>query len=137
MDPKVAAKQFEDLKRELDAAYRHMSAAVLGLPVPVRLPPWQEDQPAVVRSLDLAWDLAPESALPEDVDRVREMLTAWVTAYEVAQVAATFGPAPWRLRAIAASLAACRERAREVIALRNRLAAIQHRINVREARLPR
>lgn len=42
------------------------------------------------------------------------MITAWVTAYEVAQVAAVFGPSPWRLRAIAAALATCRDRAARV-----------------------
>jgi hypothetical protein len=135
LDPETAAKRFEDLKKELDAAYAHMSGAVLGLPVPVRLPPWQDNQPAVVRSLDLAWDLAPDAADPQDVDRVRGMLTAWVTAYEVAQVAAVSGPAPWRLRAIAAALATCRELARQVIAHRNELAALRQRIAAREASL--
>jgi hypothetical protein len=134
MDPETAAKQFEDLKKELDAAYRHMSAAVLGLPVPMRLPAWQDDQPLVLRSLDLAWDLTEGSADPQDVTRVREMLTAWATAYELGIVAAGSGPAPWRLRGMAAALATCRENARQVIASRNRLAALRAKIAREEAK---
>ncbi len=115
MDPKTAAKQLEDLKRELDLAYALLAVTVARLPVPMWLPAWQEDQPLVLRSLDLAWDLiGQESTDPRHAGYARDMITAWATAYELGITATGSGPAPWRLRGMAMALATCRERAAQV-----------------------
>lgn len=131
MDPKTAAKQFEDLKRELDEAYALLAVTVARLPIPMWLPAWRQDQPLVTRSLDLAWDLVgQESTDPRHVGYTRDVITAWVTAYEIGIVATASGPAPWRLRAMAMALATCRERAGRV----NRHLDWVARENVRIAR---
>lgn len=135
MDPETAAKRFEDLKRELDAAYAQLAATAARLPIPMRLPAWHQDQPLILRSLSLAWDLAgQESTDPRAISRLRDMITAWVTAYEVGIVATASGPAPWRLRAIAAALVTCRERAAQVNAHLDWLAREKRRIAREEAK---
>jgi hypothetical protein len=135
MDPKAAAKQFEELKKDLDAAYTILSATVARLPIPMRLPAWKHDQPLILRSLNLAWDLAgEESTDPRAIGRVRDMITLWVTAYEVGIVATASGPAPWRLRAIGTALATCRERAEQVNDHLDWLAREKRRIAREEAK---
>lgn len=113
MDPETAWKQFEALKKEAGAAYAVMTAILATLPVPMRLPARQhENPPLVLRSLARAWELAGwENLEPQTTERLRAMITAWITAYELSVLAQGWGPAPWRLRAIDAALRNCREHA--------------------------
>ena len=46
--------------------------------------------------------------------RIRDMITAWTTGYELAVAAAEAGPAAWRLHGIEAELARVRIMARAV-----------------------
>lgn len=106
MTPENAAKQFRELHRELAATYAIMTGILARLPIPILLLKRQADDPSgVLRSLSLAWEVADWEPLDKlAVGRVRTMLLEWSTAYEMAVVANGYGPAPWRIRAMEASL---------------------------------
>lgn len=116
MDAETAAKQFRDLHKELAATYTVVIGILARLPIPMLLPQRQADDPAgVLRSLSLAWELADWEPIDKLTGgRVRTMVLEWSTAYEMSVVANGFGPAPWRLRAIEASLLRVRVSARYV-----------------------
>jgi hypothetical protein len=111
LDLEAARKEFERLMKEMATAYLVMTVTLAMLPIPMRLPMRQADDPRLVLySLDRAWELAGWEPLEDRaVRRVREMITGWLTAYELAVLAADFGPAPWRLRGIEQALRSCRE----------------------------
>lgn len=114
MDPKTAAKQLADLVKELGVAYALIAALLRRQPIPMNLPRQADDPALALRSLSLAWELAAEEPLPAvTVARIREMITAWAGAYEIAAIAvsasaAPWGPAPWRLRVIEDAIARIR-----------------------------
>lgn len=116
MHPETARKELLRLKKETRAAYAAMISLLARLPVPMTLPAWPDAEGgAPVSSLDRAWELAGWEPLEaRAVGRIRDMITAWVTAYEVTHVAEAFGPAPWRLRAIEGALLTCESRAHQV-----------------------
>lgn len=101
MDPQIAAKKLTQLVKAMGGAYALIAATVLRLPVPMNLPAQAADPSLALRSLDLAWDLMASESIPS-VTRslIRDMITAWAGAYEITVTATSFGPAPWRLRAI-------------------------------------
>ena len=111
MDRETAHKQFGELKKDLAAAYMVMTVTLALLPVPMRLPMRQADDPDLaIRSLDRAWELAElEPVDAGAVGHVRAMVTGWLTAYELAVAAQDSGPAPWRVRGIEAALGSCRQ----------------------------
>jgi hypothetical protein len=53
-----------------------------------------------------AWELADSEPIAKTtVGRIRDMITSWLTAYELACMAASpSGPADWRLRGIEVAL---------------------------------
>ena len=115
MDPAALRKEFARLRKETVTAYAVMIALLGRLPVPMTLPPWDGKGNAPARSLNRAWELAGWEPLEaKATGRVRDMITAWLTAYEVTHVTEAFGPLPWRLRAIEASLLTCESRAHQV-----------------------
>jgi hypothetical protein len=106
VDAEAKAKKLADLRKALTAAYVLVTAVLSRLPVPMNLPAHTEDPALILRSLDLAWSLAGEEGLTSlTLARVRGMITAWATAYEVTVMADMSGPAPWRLRGIEDALA--------------------------------
>jgi len=109
LDRETAVKQFGELRKDLATAYMIMTVTLAHLPIPMRLPMRQGDDPALaIRSLDRAWELAEwEPVDAAAAGRVRAMITGWLTAYELAVVAQDAGPAPWRLRGIEAALRTC------------------------------
>jgi hypothetical protein len=101
VNPEAAAKQLAGPARELGAAYALIAGLLARLPVPMNLPSQAEDPSLATRSLSLAWELAAEETVPAvTVARIRDMITAWLAAYELAVIAIMYGPAPWRLRGI-------------------------------------
>ena len=88
------------------------SAAVTvlaALLIPMRLPERQADDPAwALHALSRAWEPIEKLA----VGRIRDTITAWTTAYELAVAANEAGPAAWRLRGIEAELRRVRIMAR-------------------------
>lgn len=67
--------------------------------LPMILPAQADDPAATMQTLARAWELTewePVSALT--AGRIRDMITAWTTAYELAVLCDESGPAPWRLR---------------------------------------
>lgn len=115
MDAKTAAKRLTDLTRGLGTAYVLLTATLAALPVPMNLPRQADDPSLALRTLDMAWDLAGTEPLPAvTVKRIRDMITAWVTAYELTVIAGMSGPAPWRLRGIEDAVLRLREAGAEI-----------------------
>jgi hypothetical protein len=115
MDAKTAAKKLADLTRELGAAYVLLTATLAALPVPMNLPRQAGDPALALRTLDMAWDLAGAESLPVvAIARIRDMVTAWTTAYELTVIAGMSGPAPWRLRGIEDAVLRLREAAADL-----------------------
>lgn len=114
MDTEARAGKFAELRAELAAAYTTVVTLLASLPIPVRLPARQADEPEwVMHALSRAWELADwEPVSKVAVGRIRDMITAWLTAYELAVAADEAGPAPWRLRGIEAELGRVRASAR-------------------------
>ena len=115
MDAKAAAKQLAELVKELGVVYALMAGTLGRLPIPMNLPRQADDPSLALRSLSLAWELVGQEPVPSvTVTRVRDMITAWTTAYEIAIVASTSGPAPWRLRAVEDAIARIRGAAADI-----------------------
>lgn len=114
MDAETRAKKFTELHRDLLATYTLVINLLERLPVRMSLPRTQGDEPeTAIRSLSRAWELAglePLTAL--EIGRLRAMINAWLTAYEVACMARQAGPAAWRLVAIEEALITVRVSAR-------------------------
>lgn len=106
MDAEAQAKKFTELRHELIAAYAIVVDLLASLPIPMRLPWRQADDPVwALHALARAWELAEWEPVSEyAVGRVRDMITAWTTAYELAVMADQGGPAAWRLRGMEAEL---------------------------------
>ena len=114
MDAEARAKKFGELRAELAATYTVVVTVLAALPIPMRLPERQADDPAwALRALSRAWELADWEPVEKlAVGRIRDMITAWTTAYELAVAADEAGPAAWRLRGIEAELGRVRIMAR-------------------------
>jgi hypothetical protein len=106
MDNDAAAKQFETLLAQLIDAYTLLRTVLLTLPIPMNLIERQADAPVeAIHALSRAWELLEyEHVSSTRRERLRSMITDWLTAYELAVVVQEAGPAPWRLRAIEACL---------------------------------
>lgn len=113
MDAETAArvKRFNALADALDAAYLTVTAVLAALPIRMLLP-----AKADTRSLARAWEMADEEAmLPMTVDHIRSMITAYMTAWEIASICNTRGAAEWRLRSIEDALARIDEHATVIL----------------------
>jgi hypothetical protein len=106
VDDETAAKQYVGLMREMAVTYTVITSLLARLPIPMLLPAVQAAEPEwAVHALCRAWELAIEEPLPAlEAGRVRDMITGWLTAYELALAADRMGPAVWRLRSMEAAL---------------------------------
>jgi hypothetical protein len=106
MDDKTAAKEFAALTDELAIGYAIITGILARLPIPMRLPDDQAAEPEwAVHAMSRAWELADEQPLRKlHTGRIRDMITSWLTAYELAVAVSAAGPGAWRLRGMEAAL---------------------------------
>jgi len=116
MNDETAAKRFAELVKELGAVYDLIIGVLAKMPVPMLLPRSQGTEPELaVHSLNRAWELASYEPLhPAEVNRTRDMISDWLTAYELACRIDRTAPAPWRLRSMELSLLRARAEARHL-----------------------
>lgn len=105
MSHEANAKQYAELLRQIGAAYAVMAATLATLPIPMRIPVQKDEPDWAMRALSRAWTLAEAEPLDAfTIGRIRDMITAWTTAFELAANCDEAGPAIWRLRGIEAQL---------------------------------
>lgn len=113
---KAARKRLAGLWVELDAAYTLVSGILASLPIPMGLAAKpRENTPQAVADMSRAWEMASWEPLPSlTIGRIRDMITAFQTAYELTVLATASGPSPQRLRGIDAALLAARTAAADI-----------------------
>lgn len=101
------AKRYDTLVAELGEAYAVLYTLLARLPVPLLVVRRQEDDTyGAALALSRAWDLIGVQQVSEDVmGWLREMITDWLTAFELAVSVAGNGPAPWRVDGMDGALA--------------------------------
>jgi hypothetical protein len=114
MDAETQAKLVAGMHRDLGEAYKLILGILARLPIPMLLPRNAAAEPeTAVLSVSRAWELATEERLPAlTIGRVRDMLLAWLTAYELAVAASEHGPAAWRVRGLDAQILIVKRSAR-------------------------
>ncbi|MGI5223529.1 hypothetical protein [Actinoallomurus sp. CA-142502] len=98
-------ERMEQLLKALSSAYALASKHLQELPLPIGLPPMEEDAWDLVTAIT-AMDRARTVLLNEEPidpmprDFLRRLLTEWLVAWDLWAFTKIAGPAPWRLEGI-------------------------------------
>lgn len=100
-------KRFIALFKALLGAYMVITDLLASLPVPIRIPPMDEDwEPvAAMPALYRVRMVIPDEPIPDQAAAlISTLILDWLATYDLAGILQELGPAPWRMDATEASM---------------------------------